>query len=58
MWNDADVAAVLGSLLGDGEVSEQMDLPRRLGPSFDRVLVSGKPVGVSTGRTVSRTYER
>ncbi|HEX6355728.1 hypothetical protein [Actinophytocola sp.] len=53
MWNDSDVAAVLGSLLGEGDVPEQMELPRRLGPSFDQVLVAGQPVGVSTGRTVS-----
>lgn len=53
MWNDADVAAVLAALLGGGDVPEQMDMPRRLGPSFDQVLVAGRPVGVSTGRTVS-----
>jgi glycine cleavage system aminomethyltransferase T len=52
-WNHTDVAAVLTALLGDGDVPEQMDVPRRLGPSFDQVLVSGNPVGVSTGRTVS-----
>lgn len=53
VWDAADVTGVLGSLLGDGEIPEQMDLPRRLGPSFDQVLVGGQPVGVSTGRTVS-----
>lgn len=53
MWSDADVAGVLASLLGESDVPEQMDLPRRLGPSFDHVLVAGQPAGVSTGRTVS-----
>jgi glycine cleavage system aminomethyltransferase T len=52
-WNPADVAGVLTSLLGGAEVPEQMDLPRLLGPSFDQVLGSGGPVGVSTGRTLS-----
>jgi glycine cleavage system aminomethyltransferase T len=54
-WNAADVAAVLGSMLGGGELPDQMDMPRLAGPSFDRVLAGGVDVGVSTGRTVSPT---
>jgi glycine cleavage system aminomethyltransferase T len=54
-WNPADVTGVLTALLGDGEVPEQMDIPRLPGPSFDQVLVAGSPVGVSTGRTMSPT---
>jgi vanillate/3-O-methylgallate O-demethylase len=54
-WNAADVAGVLTSLLGGGELPDQMDMPRLAGPSFDHVLVGGSPVGVSTGRTVSPT---
>lgn len=54
-WNPADVAGVLTSLLGDGDVPEQMDLPRLPGPSFDQVLIAGAPAGVSTGRTLSAT---
>jgi glycine cleavage system aminomethyltransferase T len=54
-WNAADVAAVLGSMLGGGELPDQMDMPRLAGPSFDQVLIGGAPVGVSTGRTVSPT---
>lgn len=54
-WNAHDVGGVLASLLGDGDAPEQMELPRQVGPSFDQVLVSGEPVGVSTGRTVSVT---
>jgi vanillate/3-O-methylgallate O-demethylase len=54
-WNAADVAAVLGSVLGGGELPDQMDMPRLAGPSFDQVLAGGAPVGVSTGRTVSPT---
>jgi glycine cleavage system aminomethyltransferase T len=54
-WDPADVTGVLGSLLAAGEAPEQMDLPRLAGPSFDQVLVSGRPAGVSTGRTLSPT---
>jgi vanillate/3-O-methylgallate O-demethylase len=54
-WNAGDVAAVLTSMLGDGELPDQMDMPRLAGPSFDRVLVGGADAGVSTGRTVSPT---
>jgi glycine cleavage system aminomethyltransferase T len=59
-WSPADVAGVLTSMLSagpdrGGEVPDQMDLPRLLGPSFDTVLVAGAPAGVSTGRTISPT---
>ena len=54
-WNAADVAGVLTSMLGGGELPDQMDMPRLAGPSFDQVLIDGAPVGVSTGRTVSPT---
>ena len=53
VWNAADVTGVLAALLGDGGIPEQMDIPRRLGPSFDQVLAAGKPVGVSTGHALS-----
>ena len=52
-WDAADVTGVLAALLGDGGIPEQMDIPRRLGPSFDQVLATGKPVGMSTGRALS-----
>ena len=52
-WNAADVAGVLTSVLGGGDLPDQMDMPRLAGPSFDQVLRGGAPVGVSTGRTVS-----
>jgi len=54
-WNTADVAGVLTSMLGDGELPDQMDMPRLAGPSFDQVLVRGAQAGVSTGRTASPT---
>lgn len=54
-WNAADVATVLSSILGDGELPDQMDMPRLAGPSFDQVLIGRAAVGVSTGRTVSPT---
>lgn len=54
-WNAADVTAVLTSMLGAGELPDQMDMPRLAGPSFDQVLVGDAQVGVSTGRTVSPT---
>jgi vanillate/3-O-methylgallate O-demethylase len=53
VWDAADVTGALASVLGDGDIPDQMDIPRRLGPSFDQVLASGNPVGVSTGRTLS-----
>lgn len=53
LWNKQDVADILTALLEDGVAPEQMELPRRRGPSFDQVLRSGTPVGVSTGRTLS-----
>jgi glycine cleavage system aminomethyltransferase T len=53
VWHQADVLDVVAALFGDGDIPEQMDFPRRLGPSFDQVLAAGNPVGVSTGRTVS-----
>jgi glycine cleavage system aminomethyltransferase T len=54
-WNAADVTGILTSMLSDGELPDQMDMPRLAGPSFDQVLVGGAPAGVSTGRTVSPT---
>jgi vanillate/3-O-methylgallate O-demethylase len=54
-WNAADVTAVLTSMLGAGELPDQMDMPRLAGPSFDQVLIGDTQVGVSTGRTVSPT---
>jgi vanillate/3-O-methylgallate O-demethylase len=54
-WNPADVAGVLTSLLSDGDVPEQMEIPRLSGPSFDQVLAAGAAAGVSTGRTLSPT---
>jgi len=54
-WNAADVTGVLTSMLGDGDLPDQMDMPRLAGPSFDQVLIGDAPVGVSTGRTVSPT---
>ena len=49
------MAGVLASTLGDGELPDQMDMPRLAGPSFDQVLVGNAEAGVSTGRTVSPT---
>jgi glycine cleavage system aminomethyltransferase T len=54
-WNAADVAGVLTSMLGGGELPDQMDMPRLAGPSFDQILIGEAPAGVSTGRTVSPT---
>ncbi|WP_406462878.1 aminomethyl transferase family protein [Streptomyces sp. NBC_01622] len=54
-WNEQDVAGILTSLLSEAELPDQMEIPRSRGPHFDQVLVSGTPVGVATGRTVSPT---
>ena len=54
VWEPQDVVGVFAALFGDGEVPDQMDLPRRSGgTAFDQVLVAGEPRGVSSGRTVS-----
>ncbi|MBR7826971.1 hypothetical protein KDK95_11705 [Actinospica sp. MGRD01-02] len=53
VWNVEDVASVLTSVLGEAEIPDQMELPRQPGPSFDQVLAAGRPVGVSSGRTLS-----
>jgi len=53
IWNSEDVVDVFAALFRDGDVPDQMDVPRRLGPAFDRVLVDGEDVGVSTGRVLS-----
>jgi glycine cleavage system aminomethyltransferase T len=53
LWNKHDVTGILTSLLDDEVAPEQMELPRRRGPGFDQVLLSGTQVGVSTGRTLS-----
>ncbi|MFI6253912.1 aminomethyl transferase family protein [Streptomyces sp. NPDC051016] len=52
-WNTADVVGVLTAALEEGDLPEPMELPRGRGPVFDQVLADGRPVGVSTGRTVS-----
>ncbi|MFD7811547.1 aminomethyl transferase family protein [Streptomyces sp. NPDC059785] len=55
VWNAEDVADVLTSLCRDGELPDQMDIPRNLGPHFDQVAIADAPVGVATGRTLSPT---
>ncbi|MGW2520230.1 aminomethyl transferase family protein [Streptomyces sp. NPDC001617] len=52
-WNASDVAAILAATLGEGDLPDAMELPRGRGPVFDQVLVGGRCVGASTGRTVS-----
>ena len=53
VWDRDDVAAVLTSLLYEGQAPDQMEMPRAANPDFDQVLLDGTPVGVSTGRTIS-----
>lgn len=54
VWNPDDVIDVFAAPLRDtGDIPDQMDIPRRLGPAFDQVLVDGERVGVSSGRTLS-----
>ncbi|MGP2442216.1 glycine cleavage T C-terminal barrel domain-containing protein [Streptomyces sp. JW3] len=55
MWNAQDVTDVLTSLTREGELPDQMDLPRNPGPNFDQVDAAGEAVGVATGRTLSPT---
>jgi vanillate/3-O-methylgallate O-demethylase len=53
VWDKRDVAGVLTSLLEEGEVPDQMEIPRGRGPHFDQVLRDGTPIGAATGRTIS-----
>ena len=53
VWNEADVAGVLTSLPGAGDIVEQMEIPRSDAPSFDGVYRTGDLVGVSSGRCLS-----
>jgi glycine cleavage system aminomethyltransferase T len=52
-WDSNAVIQILASPLGAGALIEQMDIPRRPGPAFDRVVVDDVEVGVSTGRALS-----
>jgi glycine cleavage system aminomethyltransferase T len=52
-WNSQDVIGVYSSLFDDGDLVDQMELPRLAGPAFDQVITESGPVGASTGRTVS-----
>ena len=53
IWNKADVADVLTSLPGTGDIVEQMEIPRSDAPSFDGVYRNGALIGVSSGRCLS-----
>jgi len=55
VWNDEDVADVLGSIVSDGEPAKYMDLPNLWYFSFqyDQVLGDDEPVGVSKYCTYS-----
>lgn len=52
-WNSQDVAELFSAQFADGPLPQPMDMPRRVGSSFDQVLLAGRPVGVSTGRSYS-----
>ncbi|MEU9448755.1 aminomethyl transferase family protein [Streptomyces sp. NPDC048277] len=52
-WNAEDVTGILAAALVEGDLPDAMELPRGRGPVFDQVLVGGRRVGVSTGRTLS-----
>jgi glycine cleavage system aminomethyltransferase T len=53
LWNADDVAQVLTSMAGTGELIDQMEIPRSDGPSFDLVHDGGQAVGISSGRCLS-----
>ncbi|MFI6350377.1 glycine cleavage T C-terminal barrel domain-containing protein [Streptomyces sp. NPDC050560] len=55
VWNAGDVAEILTSLTGAGDIPDQMEVPRAPGPHFDQVTAAGEPVGIATGRTLSPT---
>ncbi|MCS7008174.1 MAG: aminomethyl transferase family protein, partial [Thermoleophilia bacterium] len=53
VWNPEDVIDVLAAPLRSEPIPDLMELPRRLGPEFDQVLVDNAIVGVSSGRALS-----
>jgi vanillate/3-O-methylgallate O-demethylase len=57
-WNNEDIIALFAAQFGDDPLPEPMDMPRKVGGSFDQVLHNGRPVGVSTGRTFSAHLRR
>lgn len=52
-WNTDDVVAIYHTLFEPGDRVDPMELPKSLTPSFDRVMVEGTDVGVSSGREYS-----
>lgn len=53
-WNKEDVEALAVACFKDnGPVPEHMEMPRKVGSSYDSVFVQGTEVGVSTSRTFS-----
>ena len=52
-WNADDVVDVFASLFREGEIVDQMEIPRLAGPTFDQVVSESEMIGVATGRTVS-----
>ncbi|HWH95284.1 MAG TPA: glycine cleavage T C-terminal barrel domain-containing protein [Baekduia sp.] len=55
VWNADDVKSLLTSIYDDGPLPDQMEMPRVVGATFDRVVVTGEDVGVATSRTFSPT---
>lgn len=54
-WNADDVATIVTAGFADGLLPDVLELPRVNGFSLDRVLLNGRDVGVSSGRTLSLT---
>ena len=58
-WNTQDVQDLAAACLSQhGSAPEPMELPRRVGSSYDSVFVDGREIGVSTSRTFSSNLRR
>ena len=58
IWNEGDIADLFAAQFRSDPLPEPMEIPREIAPSFDRVLISGNDVGVSSGRTYSTTLRK
>ena len=53
VWDTDDVAAVFASVVGPDEPADAMELPRHQGLTHDRIVLDGRDIGISSGRSLS-----
>jgi glycine cleavage system aminomethyltransferase T len=58
IWNEDDIAELFSAQFRSDPLPEPLEMPREIGPSLDRVLVGGRDVGASSGRTYSSVLRK